>query len=79
MDAYAWVHMHAAVCTCMRTSGVAEAEAEVDVEVEAVLCEHQVAVVPVAQLEEPHEHRVASERLEEVLLSDQEALRVWRP
>ena len=37
---------------------VAEAEAKVDVEKVARLVEHQVAIVSVAQLEDPHDDRV---------------------
>ena len=68
-------HVHASPsphgCTCMRlmhTRRVAEAEAKIEVEVVPLLVDHQVAVVPIAQLEQPHDDRVRRERLAKVLL-----------
>ena len=57
---------------------VAEAEAKVDVEKVAGLVKHQVAIVSVAQLEDPHDDRVGSHRLCKIVLRRLEALRLGR-
>mmetsp|Transcript_28192 Transcript_28192/g.83261 ORF Transcript_28192/g.83261 Transcript_28192/m.83261 type:complete len:348 (+) Transcript_28192:428-1471(+) len=58
---------------------VAEAEAKVDVEEVAERVDHQVAVVPVAQQQQPHDDRVSRQRLDEARLRREEAVAVGRP